>query len=166
MPQTFLAEDHRIHKDLLFEIFTWMFLVRAIRIVSDVTSHIEPPKVRREVATGVRTANFHAGKTIQRSIENKSREEERRFERIPDDIAEIAASTEGALLDDVVGASWMHKHEYAKLLNLRPKRIVLRRRWHLASCMACNPDAAQSQLLDGFIQLLGSHFRMLQCNRR
>src|SRR5262245_63181972 len=117
MPQTFLAEDHRIHKDLLFEIFTWMFLVRAIRIVSDVTSHIEPPKVRREVATGVRTANFHAGKTIQRSIENKSREEERRFERIPDDIAEIAASTEGALLDDVV-RSEEHTSELQSLRHL------------------------------------------------
>src|SRR5262247_3061824 len=112
------------------------------------------------------TTNFDAGKPVERSIENHSREKERRLQWIADDIAEIAASVKRALFDNVVCTARMDENEYAQFLNFGPERIVLCRRRHLTTGMSGDADATQPQFFDSLIELLRRHLRMLQRDRR
>src|SRR5215467_3379579 len=107
------------------------------------------------------SANLHAWKAIERSVENHSREEKCRFQRVADHVSEIA---ESALLDDICRVLRMHENQNTEFLNLGPERIVFGRGWHFAACMPGDPDAPQSQFSDGFIQLIRCHLGMLQGN--
>src|SRR5262245_17369992 len=112
------------------------------------------------------TTNFDAGKPVERSIENHSRKKERRLQWIADDIAEVAASVERTLFDDVVCTARMNKTKDAQFLHFGPERIVLCRRRHLTACMTGDADATQPEFFDCLIELLRRHLRMLQRDRR
>ena len=60
----------------------------------------------------------------------------------------------------------MHEHQRAELRGLGPERIVLGRREILAVDVTADRRAAQSQLLDAVLQLLGRQIGMLQGDRR
>src|SRR5215831_2368697 len=104
-------------------------------------------------------ANLHAGKAIERSIENHSREEECRFKWVADDISEIP---ESALFDDIGRSLRVHKNQDTKFLNLGPERVVFWGGWHLPSRMPGDSDAAQSQFPHGLVQLIRCHVGLLQ----
>src|SRR5690242_10749622 len=99
----------------------------------------------------MRTTDFDAGKSVQRSVENHSRQEESRLERIADDVAEIAASAQRTVFDDVVRALRMNEYQNSKLLYFCPERVVFRNRRHFASRMSRNADTAQAELFHRFI---------------
>src|SRR2546422_965863 len=81
---------------------------------------------------------------LSRAIEDHARKEECGFQRIPDDVAQVAASAQRAILNNVVGAARMDEHHHSEVLDLVPERIVLRRRRDFASSMARDSDALQS----------------------
>ena len=95
-----------------------------------VARHVGPPEIGRQVAAGVRAADLQAGELVERPVEDQPREEVGRLERVADDVAEIAASAQRALLEDVVGAARVHEHQHAELGGLGPERIELRQRQH------------------------------------
>src|SRR5947207_5148437 len=123
MPQAFFREDHRIDKDLLLEVFARMFLVEAVRAIAHIAGDIGPADVGRQITAGVSPANLHAGKAVEGSIENQTRKKDSRFQRISDDIAEVASSPQGAVADDIVGAAGMNENQNSEFLNLSPERI-------------------------------------------
>src|SRR6516225_8239361 len=95
-------------------------------------------------------ANSDAGKTIECSIENHSRQEECGLERVADDVAQITASTKRAVFNNVVCTDGMNENQYAKFLHLRPERVVFRRRRHFTASMPGDADASKSESLDRF----------------
>src|SRR4029077_5903426 len=90
VPQPFVAEDHRIHENLFFEIIPHMSSVSAPGDLPDIATDVSAPQIRRQVTAGMSAADFHAGKAVESSIENHSRQEKRRFQRVPNDISKIA----------------------------------------------------------------------------
>ena len=142
------------------------FLFAQLAFAPRVARDVGAPEIRRQVAAGVRAAELQPRKAIERPVEDHPREENRRLERVADDVAEVAASAQRAVLEDVVGAARVHEDEHAELLGLRPERIELRRRGRLAGDVAGDADAAQPQLLDGFLELLDRQIGMLQRHRR
>src|SRR5262245_32771628 len=103
MTQTFFTEDHRVYQDLLSEIFAGMFLVRAIRIVSNIACDISTAEIGRQIASRVGAADLHVRKSVECAIENQPRQKECRLERISYDIAKITSSPQRTVFDDIVG---------------------------------------------------------------
>src|SRR2546426_4594494 len=87
VPKALFGENHGVDKELLLEVLARMFLVGAVRIVPDVARYIRTAEVGRQIAPSMRAADFHAGKTVERSVENHAREEDGGFQRIPDNVA-------------------------------------------------------------------------------
>src|SRR5262245_1271779 len=104
-----------------------MLLVGAVCVVAHITCNVSSSEVRGQVAAGVCAADLDAGETVERAVEDQSRQEEGGFERIAYDVSEIAAPAERAFLEDVVRAGGVHEDQNAKLLHFVPERIVLGR---------------------------------------
>ena len=107
-------------------------------------------------------ADLKARKAIERSVEDHAGKKKGGLERIADDIPEIAKR---AFPDDIGRVLRMNEDQNSKLLRLRPERIVFRRRRHFAGNMPTDSNAAQTEILDGVVQLFGSHLGMLQSDR-
>ena len=60
----------------------------------------------------------------------------------------------------------MDEEQDAELLGLGPERIELARRQFFAFDAAADRGAAESELLDGFLQLFGRQIGILERNRR
>src|SRR6266850_6327369 len=112
------------------------------------------------------STEFHSREPVERSIEDHTGQEERGLQRIPDNVAKVAPSSQRAVANNVVGATGMHEYHHSKLLDLGPERIVFRRRRYLASGVTRDSDTPQSQFLYRRIQLLGGQIGMLQGDRR
>ena len=141
-------------------------LVGAVRVAPDHARGFGPSEIGRQVAAGVRGADAQAGELVERPVEDQARQEVGRFERIADDVAEIAAPVERALFDDVGRAAGMHEDQRAELGGLGPERIVLREREILAVHVPADRGAAQAEPLDPVLELLGRQIGMLQGDRR
>src|SRR5690242_13624898 len=110
-------------------------------------------------------ADLQAREAVERAVEDHAREEQRRLQRIADDVAEVAASTQRALANDVVGADGVNEDEHAELFGLGPERVVLRQRGALAGDVSGDADAAQAEPSYGFVELLGGEIGMLERHR-
>src|SRR5687768_3828894 len=97
----------------------------------------------------MRAADAQTRELVQGAVEDQPREEVGRLERVADDVAELAPSTERARLDDVLRAVRVHENELTELRRLRPERIVLGQRQVLARHVAPDRAAAQSEPLHG-----------------
>ena len=60
----------------------------------------------------------------------------------------------------------MHEQQHAELLGLRPERIELAIGQLLPFDAATDGGAAESELLDRLLELIGRQIGMLQCQRR
>ena len=75
MAQPLFGEDHRVDEELPLEIFARVFLVGAIGVRPHVAGHIRPSEIGRQIAAGMRAADSQSGETVERSVENQTREE-------------------------------------------------------------------------------------------
>ncbi len=105
MTQSLFGKNHRVDENLRLQILTGFPLVRAVRVAAHHARRFRPSKIRRQIAAGVRRADTETGKLVERPVENQSRQEVGCFERVADDVAEIARLPECARFDDVLGSS-------------------------------------------------------------
>src|SRR5262245_65553954 len=101
-------------------------------------------------------------KTVERPIENHARQEDRRFQRISDDVAQVAATAESALLKYIFGALGMHENRNSQFLRFCPEKIELRSGRYFAGNMAGDSHAEKPESLDRFLQLLHCKVGVLQ----
>ena len=142
-----------------------MFLVRAIGIGPHFAGDFGPPEIGRQIAAAVRRAEFQAGEAVECSVEHHAREENRGFQGIPDDIAQVASSLERIFLEDILGALRVHENHDAEFLRLGPERIVLRQGNVFPQDVPADGGAARPQFLDGVFELLGRQVGKLQRDR-
>ena len=125
----------------------------------------ERPRYDRQITARVRRDHLEPGEPVQSPIENHSREKERGFKRIADDVTEAASTIQRAWLDDVARAVGMHEYRNIEFLCFRPERIVFCRRRCFSLRVPENGGSPVAKVGDGVFQLLGSHLRKLQCRR-
>ena len=75
----------------VLQVLARMLLVRAHRVAAHVARDLGPLEVRRQVAAAVRAADLQVRELVERPVEDQTREEVRRLERIADDVADVAA---------------------------------------------------------------------------
>src|SRR5215510_7282825 len=90
------------------------------------------------------------------------REEDCSFQRISDRVAQAALSLQPWVLRCTRRVLWVHEQQHTEFLCLGPERIELAVGEFLALDAASDGGAAQSQLSDGLVQLIGCQIRMLQ----
>ena len=122
--------------------------------------------VRRQVSAAVGAANPETGKPVERAFENQMREERRRLERVADGVLQAASPLEARVLGRPRRRLRVHEEQHAELFGLRPEGIEAPVRQLLAFDAAADRGAAQSQLADGVVELLGGEIGMLQRDRR
>ena len=126
MAQTLFGNNDRVDQNLALQVVARLLLVRAIGIGPHLAGDFGPPEIGRQVAARVRRADFQAGEAVECPVEHHARKENRGFQGISDDIAQVASSLERIFLEDILGALRMHENHNAKFLRLGPERIVLR----------------------------------------
>ena len=109
----------------------------------------------------MRGAYLEPRKTVERSLEDQVRQRDRGLERIADRIGQQAAAAEPAARLQFAGAKWVHEHQHAQFLALRPKRVEFWVRQFLAGNTAANADAAKPEFLDRVLDLLRCEVRKL-----
>ena len=114
----------------------------------------------------MRRADLQPGEAIERALEDQMREEHGRLQRIPDGVAQSALSLQSRVLRRARRRLRVHEQQHAELLRLGPERIELAIGQLLTFDAAADRRAAQSQLPDGLVQLLGRKIGMLQRERR
>src|SRR6266481_6336732 len=97
-------------------------------------------------------ANFQAGEAVQGSVKHHARKEDSGFERIPDDVAQVASSLQPVGLDDILCSLRVHENHNAEFLRLSPERVKSGSREILAQHMTADGGATRPQLLDGMLQ--------------
>ena len=120
------------------------------------------PRYDGGIPAGVRADDAQPREFVERAVEDQSREEVGRLERVADDVAEIGAAAERALLQDVVGTAGMHDDRHTELRRFRPEGVVLRQRQILSVDVATDRCAAQPEALDAVFELLRRELWMLQ----
>src|SRR4030095_6278141 len=161
-----LGEDHRVDNNLALEDLAGLARVRAIGVVANDAGRLGASEVGGQISARVSGTHFQSGELIEGSVEDQPREEVCRLERVADDVTEVAASPQRAVLDDVVGPARVHDHWNAELGSLGPERVVLWRREILAVDVAADGGAAKAEPLDAVLELLGRKIGVLQRNRR
>src|SRR5207244_2552208 len=114
----------------------------------------------------MRGAYLEPRKTVERSLEDQVRQRDRGLEWIADRIGQEAAAGEPTARLQFAGAKWVHEHQHAQFLALRPERVEFWVRQFLAGNAAGNADAAKPEFLDRVLDLLRSEVRKLQRRRR
>src|SRR6516225_751218 len=114
----------------------------------------------------MRGAYLEPRKSVERSLEDQVRQRDRGFEWIADRIGQQAAAGEPAARLQFAGAKWVHEHQHAQFLALRPERVEFWVRQFLAGNAAGNADAAKPEFLDRVLDLLRSEVGKLQRRRR
>src|SRR5262245_13213902 len=114
----------------------------------------------------MRGAYLEPRKTVERSLEDQVRQRDRGLEWIADRIGQQAAAGEPAARLQFAGAKWVHEHQHAQFLALRPERVEFRVRQFLAGNAATNPAAAKPEVLDRVLDLLRGQVGKLQRRRR
>ena len=110
---------------------TWLLMISlGLRLLAQLallrTTHAASVLPRYDGDSRRRARRRHeARELVERAVEDQSREEVGRLERVADDVAEIAAAA-SAFLDDVVRAAGMHDHRHAELGGLGPEQVELR----------------------------------------
>src|SRR5437899_11497482 len=107
-----------------------------------------------------------ARKAVEHAVIDHPGEEIGRLERVADDVAQIAAATEGRILDNVVGAARMHEDQRSEVGRLFPERVELRKRGVLAVDVSANGCSTQAQSLDAVLQLFRRQVRVLERDGR
>src|SRR5215813_904483 len=93
------------------------------------------------------------------------RKSDRRLERIADHVVQYAVTFEPTGSAQIGGTLRMNEDEYAKLLGLGPERVKFWIRQLLAVDASADQCAAQPELADRKVQLLGSEVGVLQSDR-
>src|SRR5213594_227758 len=111
-------------------------------------------------------ADLEARKTIKRSFKDEMRKEYRGLQWISNRVAQTASSLKTRILCRARCPLRMHEQQDPQLLRLCPERIELTIGDLLTFDASSDGGAAQSQFVDGFVQLVGRQIRMLQRHRR
>src|SRR5688500_20381324 len=90
MPYVLRRKHHRVHEQLVLEIFRWPLLVEAIGAGANITRNIGTPEVRRQIAAAMRPDDPQVRELVQDPTVNQVGEKHRRLEWIADDVAERA----------------------------------------------------------------------------
>src|SRR5262245_18708679 len=165
VPKAFFGEHHGVHHHLAPHDLARLARVGAVGVGADDARGFSPTEIRGQVAAGVRAADTKPGEFVERAVEDQSREEVGRLERVADDVAEVAAAAQCAVLDDVVRATGMHDDGHAQLGGLGPEGIVFRQRQIVAIHVAADRRAAQAETFDAVLELLRREIGKLQRDR-
>src|SRR5436190_24039279 len=94
------------------------------------------------------------------------RQKHRRLARVADDLAQPALALHARVGRSPRRRLRVHEHDDTELFGFRPERIELAIRELLAFAAAADGRAAESELLDGILELLGRQFGILQRDGR
>ena len=122
--------------------------------------------VGRQEAAAMRGADLQPGKAVERALEDQVRQRDRGFERVADRVGQQAAAAQPAARLELARAQRVHEDQDAQLLALGPERMEPGIGQFLAGDAAAHADAAEAQLLDRMLDLLGGELGMLQRRRR
>ena len=114
----------------------------------------------------MRGTDLQAGKAVERAFEDQVRQRDRGLQWIADRVGQKAAAVQPAARLERARAQRMHEDQDAQLLALGPERMEPRIGQLLVADAAADTDAAEAELLDGVLDLLGGELGMLQGRRR
>src|SRR5262249_53872825 len=100
-------------------------------------------------------ADLEPRKTIERSFKDEVRKEHRGFQRISNRVSQIPSSSKTLILCGARCPLGMHEQQNPQLLGFCPERIELTIGDLLTFDASSDGGAAQSQFVDGFVQLVG-----------
>ena len=124
-------------------------------------------RVRRQVAAAVRRADLQSREAIERALEDQVRERDRGLERVADRRCSSPPLPLSRLPKVPARRPLrMDEDQHAELLGLGPERVKLRVGQLLAVDAAADAGAAQPELLDAVLELLGGEVGILQRDRR
>ena len=110
----------------------------------------------------MRGADLQAGEAVERALEDQVRQRDRGLQRVADGVGQQAAAAEPAAGLQLARAERVHEDQHAELLALRPEGMEARVGQLLAGDAAADADAAEAELLDRVLDLLGGQLGMLQ----
>ena len=114
----------------------------------------------------MRGADLEAREAVERALEDQVRQRDRGFERVADRVGQEAVAGEPAARLQFAGAERVHEDQHPELLALRPERVEFRIGEVLAGDAAGDADAAEAEILDRMLDLLGGEIGVLQRRRR
>src|SRR5260370_16492904 len=157
MSQPLAGKQDRIIVELL-EIFAGHFLERLALIRKDGEAEIISSGVVGQVSATVGGADLETWKLIQRSLLNQMRQRNSSRQGAADDISQAAVAAQS--LRPFTETLRVDAYERMKFLSLCPKRVKLGIGQFVILYFGSDATAPQSQLLNGFFQLLRSFVGM------